>query len=78
MKNYKIEVYDGFMKETATGYKMPKLTEVFECKGYASALKWFKLIIEQMKSGWRNRGAVLFIDEATGDVKTFKTIGWRA
>ena len=64
---YKIEVYDGFMKETESGWEKPNLSYTWEYLYYRNALKCFK---EEKK---KNNGAVIFINK-DGSIRHFKTL----
>lgn len=64
---YKVEVYDGFMKETETGWEKPTLLYTWEIIYYKDALEQFK---EEKK---KNNGAVIFINK-DGSIRHFKTL----
>lgn len=64
---YKIEVYDGFTKETETGWKNPTISCTYEYVYYSDALKRFK---DERK---KNNGAVIFINK-DGSIRHFKTL----
>lgn len=67
MKNtYKIEIMDGFTKETATGWEPPKVKKILTFDRYREALQVYK------EEKAKKAGAVRFYKN--DKIRRFKTI----